>query len=387
MRAFRARIRFVFMNSRLVASLLFTASVALAGCATRDDVSQAPAHPALTAAEGRSLVGRLLPDGVADRGGWATDIYAAIVALEIPATAENICAVAAITEQESGFRVDPQVPGLSAIARKEIDKRREGAGIPRLVLDAAFALPSSTGKSYSERLDAVKTERQLSDLFEDFIGKVPLGKTFLTDFNPVATGGPMQVSVAFAEAYVARKTYPYPVSGTIRHEVFTRRGGMYFGIAHLLDYPAAYDRHLYRFADFNAGHYASRNAAFQNALTQASGIPLSLDGDLLRYENGQAAKKPGNTELASRVLARRLDLSEAQIRGDLELGKVRGFEQSRLYARVFALVDKLAGKPAPRAVLPKIQLKSPKITRQLTTDWFANRVDGRYRACLARLNA
>ena len=36
------------------------------------------------------------------------------------------------------------------------------------------------------------------------------------------------------EAHVAAKPYPYPVSGSIRNEVFTRRGGMYFGIAHLL---------------------------------------------------------------------------------------------------------------------------------------------------------
>ncbi len=361
--------------------------MALAGCATRDDASRAPLHPTLSAADGRALVGRLLPEGIVDRPSWAIDIYAAIAALEIPATAENICAVVAITEQESGFQVDPPVPGLATIAWKEIDKRRESAGIPKLVLDAALALPSTNGKSYSERLNAVKTERQLSELFEDFIRRVPLGKTFLAEHNPVGTGGPMQVSIAFAEAHAAAKTYPYPVSGTIRHEVFTRRGGMYFGIAHLLDYTASYDRQIYRFADFNAGRYASRNAAFQNALTQASGIPLSLDGDLLRYEDGQAAAKPGNTELAARVLARRLEMTDAQIRRDLELGRVRGFEQSRLYARVFALVDKLAGKPAPRAVIPRIRLQSPKITRQLTTDWFASRVDSRYRTCLGRYRA
>ena len=112
------------------------------------------------------------------------------------------------------------------------------------------------------------------------IAQVPLGQRFFSGYNPVRTGGPMQVSIDFAESQVKQRSYPYRLTGSVRDEVFTRRGGLYFGIAHLLDYPAGYDQPLYRFADFNAGQYASRNAAFQNAVSVVSGIKLDLDGDL-----------------------------------------------------------------------------------------------------------
>jgi uncharacterized protein DUF1615 len=339
----------------------------------------------MSAEEGRALVSRALPDGINDRGGWAIDVYAAFAALNIAAAHENVCAAIAIIGQESSFQVDPVVPGLAAIARKELDRRRENAGIPKLAVDAALALPSTNGKSYGERLDSVKTEQQLSELYDDFIGQVPFGKSLLAARNPVRTGGPMQVSVGFAEAFATENAYPYPVSATIRHEVFTRRGGVFFGIAHLLDYPTSYTRPLYRFADYNAGRYASRNAAFQSAVTQVSGIPLELDGDLLRHDGGKPSREPGSTELAVRVLARRIGLDHDDIRRDLEREKELAFEETRLYRRVFELADAANGNAAPRAVLPRIPLESPKITRPLTTEWFANRVETRYEACLRRL--
>jgi hypothetical protein len=367
--------------TRVVATAL---AIALAGCATTEPES--PATRPMTASEGRALIARLLPENVKDKSGWATDIYAAFASLDLRASADNFCAAIAIIGQESSFEADPAVPGLAKIARAEMEKRRESAGIPKFALDAALALPSTNGKSYAERLDAVKTEQQLSLLYEDFIDQVPFGKTLLADRNPVRTGGPMQVSIAYAVAFSAEKPYPYPVSESIRHEVFTRRGGVYYGVAHLLDYPAPYTRQIYRFADFNAGQYSSRNAAFQQALTQASGIPLTLDGDLLRYERGEPSREPSSTELAARVLARRMDMTNDEIRRDLARGKGAGFEQTRVYLRVFALVD-APGKPAPRAVLPNIPLTSPKITRPLTTDWFANRVQTRYEACLKRASS
>jgi hypothetical protein len=213
-------------------------------------------------------------------------------------TTQNLCAVLAVTEQESTFPVDPTVPGLGKIARDEIDRRAARYTFPACWSAVRLQVRSPNGKTYSERLNAARSEKELSAIFDDFIGMVPMGQTLFGGFNPVHTGGPMQVSIDFAEQHA--KGYPYPVEGSIRREVFTRRGGMYFGIAHLLGYPVSYAHPLYRFADFNAGWYASRNAAFQNAVSRASGIPLALDGDLIRF----GSIMPGSTELVVRTLGK-----------------------------------------------------------------------------------
>jgi len=357
--------------------LLLAALALLAACA---EPPIAPG-PQLTAEQGRARVAKALPKNVGDRAGWATDIYAAFASLGLQPTVENVCAVVAITEQESGFQADPAVANLPAIAWKEIERQREKMGIPKLVLEAALALSSSDGRSYRERIDAVKTEHDLSNIYEEFIDRVPLGRRLLADRNPVRTAGPMQVAIAYANEHAKAKPYPYPVAKTIREEVFTRRGGVYFGIAHLLDYPARYDQLIYRFADYNAGHYASRNAALQKAITDLTGVPLELDGDLIPHDS----KEVGATERAARVLGPRIELSNEQIRHDLELENQPGLERSRLWERTFRQADAIGPNPAPRATLPQIKLASPKFTRNLTTEWFARRVNERHRACLTRL--
>ena len=113
-------------------------------------------------------------------------------------------------------------------------------------------------------------------------------------------------------------------------------------------------------------------------MSTASGIPLALDGDLLAH--GDEAVKTGDTEAATRVLAARLELSESAIRPAFERGTADDFERTPLYQRTFALANRLEGRPLPHA----IALHSPKFTRSLTTEWFAGRVDERYRRCLGR---
>jgi len=346
----------------------------LAGCAT------APPAPTRPPADTRGEIVRRMPAKVADRALWAADIETAFAAQRIEPSSENICAVLAVVEQESGYVADPAVANLPAIARGEIDRRAAALHVPAFMVDAALAIRSPDGRRYADRLRTVRTERDLSDLYEDMIGSVPLGKRLFADYNPVQTGGPMQVGIPFAESKAAG--YPYPVEGSIRDEVFTRRGGLYFGIAHLLGYRTPYTRKVHRFADYNAGWYASRNAAFQNAVAVASGIPLALDGDLLAP--GAPLDRPGQTERAVRTLAAGLRMDDRGIRDALERGDRLDFGDTALYARLYALAEARAGKPLPRAMIPGIRLESPKITRELTTAWFATRVDERYRRCLQR---
>lgn len=328
-------------------------------------------------AQARRLIERSLPHGVTDRDGWTADLYAGFTVLGIEPGPQNVCAVIAVIEQESGFRVDPVVPGLAAIAWKEIDDRAAHAGVPRLAVHSILQLTSSTGRTYGERIDGARTEKELSDIFEDFIGSVPLGRTLFAAHDPIRTRGPMQVHVVFAEEFAAVRPYPYPVKTSIADEVFTRRGGLYFGIAHLLAYPSG--QYLFRFADFNAGQYASRNAAFQEALAAASGVALVADGALLPHDE---SKTVGATEAALRALGPRLRLSEGSIHAALERAKMQDFEKTTAYVRVFAMADDTEKRSLPREVVPRIELHGPKIARKLTTEWYANRVNARFEGCL-----
>lgn len=354
--------------------LLPLALLVLAGCSHQPSDTASQPRPT----DVKAHIARLLPAGVSDRQGWTQDIFVAFNSQNIVPDVSNICAVIAVTGQESNFSADATVPGLPKIAWAEIDRRAGQMHIPSFLVRTALMINSPTGKSYAWRLDHVKSEKELSAVFDDFIDMVPMGQKLFGNLNPIHTGGPMQVSIAFAEANA--KGYPYQVDSSVRREVFSRRGGMWFGTRHLLGYPANYPSPLYRFADFNAGWYASRNAAFQAAVSRLSGIKLALDGDLINYGSDSA----GSTEKAVRTLGKRLDYSDRAIRRALEKGDSIDFEKTDLWKSVFALAEKDAGKKLPREVLPGIKLESPKITRNLTTAWFAQRVNSRYQSCIGR---
>jgi len=354
--------------------LTLVAALVLAGCSSK----KTPEAPVRQPADVKAQIQRLLPAHVSNKADWADDIYTSFRTQQLDPSTSNLCAVIAVADQETNFSAEAAVPGLPKIAWGEINRRAAKVHVPAFVVRTALMIKSSNGESYAARLDKVRSEKELSDIFDDLIDMVPMGQTLFGNLNPIHTGGPMQVSIAFAEAHA--KGYPWPIDGSIRREVFTRDGVIYFGTLDVLGYPADYSQPLYRFADFNAGWYASRNAAFQAAVARATGMKLTLDGDLILY----GSEKAGSTELAVRTLAKQIDMSDSEIRRDLEKGEKAEFSDSTLWRQVFTLADKMAGRRLPREMLPGIKLESPKITRNLTTAWFAQRVDSRYQQCLSR---
>jgi hypothetical protein len=94
--------------------------------------------------------------------------------------------------------------------------------------------------------------------------------------------------------------------------------------------------------------------------------------------------RPGATEAALRAMAPQLGMDAAGIRDALRKGHALAFEDTPLYREIFVIAERRAGGPLARARVPQIDLKSPKITRKLTTAWFADRVNQRWKQCMAR---
>jgi hypothetical protein len=88
--------------------------------------------------------------------------------------------------------------------------------------------------------------------------------------------------------------------------------------------------------------------------------------------------------MALLAVATRLHLSEREIHSALEEERTKDFERTQLYRAVFDLADRTRRAPVPRAIVPQIDLHGPKISRKLTTAWYAERVNGRFERCEQR---
>lgn len=360
-------------------------------------VTQEPAAPSLSVSE----ITQLVPKHVNDRGGWAQDIAAAIVAADRTPTAERSCAVIAVIEQESNFKTDPTVADLPRIVREGLEKKLSGLGIlSGLALKALLSghAPGQT-ESFNDRIGKLRSERDLDLFFRDmaraYRGKLPgtfavataLNALFdtgdLEDLNPVTTAGSMQVKVSFARQLGG---YSDLDDAAVRDALYTRAGGVRAGTARLLGYEAAYDDIIYRFADYNAGLYASRNAAFQQRLADLTGLKLALDGDVLAYEGDEPADRESQTLTAMLLVARSHDMWEWLVERHAKSEKTADFENTYIWNQVSDSWKKKFRKEPVYARMPDVTLVSPKLAANRSTAWFAASVKKRYQACRARLS-
>lgn len=373
----------------------------LAGCTRGVRPEAAPELPRLSEAQ----VARLLPPGVKEREGWAHDVLAALEAVEAAPSPQAVCEVLAVVEQESGFQADPAVPNLSKLVRGRLEAYAGKLGPlgPR-ALETLLAghAPGGDKRPFETRLKALRTERDLDRLFRDMLAYQErehpglytaadwahqlFGTGGLEALNPVTTAGSMQVSVRFAQERAGEDRKPEEV----REELYTRPGGVRYGTARLLGYEAGYSEPLYRFADYNAGLYASRNAALQEQVSRLTGIELAPDGDLLLYDAGGEPKGEDSRTLQAILAFRQRyapELSERQVRRDVHKEKTAEFEATETYRAIRRAYEQQTGAGAPYARLPDVTLHSPKLTRELTTAWFARSVDGRFQKCMRRYEA
>jgi hypothetical protein len=337
---------------------------------------------------------------VVDASGWALDLHDVLQQLDLPQSKENICASIAVIDQESGFVADPMVPGLGKVSEQALRSKFEKVPIGGTIALRWLEANPSPNASFMARIRNAKTERDLDLAFRslvayagkttslDVVLKLGLLNKFIEEKNEIDTVGSMQVSVKFALTETRKRRWlPMTLDDVygVRDQLYTRQGGMYFGVKQLLDYDTGYSQKIFRFADFNAGRYASRNAAFQQVVAKLTGQELAYDGDLLRYgKDGQPLKTITATEKAVRLANSKhnLGLDENTIRADLLKEKDVGFASTRTF---IALRDRYATTsktPAAFAALPDIALISPKLSRSFTTRRFAESVNKRYQACM-----
>ena len=355
------------------------------------------ADQVMSRAEVRVLAGRIVPPGK-DAAGWAADISAALEVNAIRPSRSNVCSVMAVIGQESTFTANPEVAGLGRMAEQQIKAKLSKLpvlpGAAAAGVEIFLAMKPTPEKSYLAMIRAARTERDLDlvyrnltfFLFREYASTRLLNTGAVAQridaANPVSTLGSMQVSAAFAIAEVETARNRRLGLGAIwklRDELYTRKGGVAYGTRMLLGYRADYPSRLFVFADYNAGRYASRNAAFQHMVSVLAGADLALDGDLMLYDAGKPRPEASATETALRRLKL---MDDESLRADLLREKAFAFRDTETYKAVSKAFTAKTGQPSPYAMLPQIALKSPKIRNHMTTEIFARAVQGRYDRCM-----
>lgn len=363
-----------------------------------------PTAPAMSLEQTTTLIKIAEPNAREPRA-WATDLLAVLKEHKLAQSRENICAVIAIADQESGFVANPAIPNLGKISEQAVITKLKKFS---LLGDGAVLFLNkfpNANDSFMQRIRKAKTERDLDLAYRDLISGLKqyaqqykltwlvnnqFAASFIEGNNEINTIGSMQVAVSFAVQFEREqrkgKTLSLEEMYQVRDKLYTRKGGLYYGTLLLLGYESGYDKKIYRFADFNAGRYSSRNAAFQTMISKLTEKTIASDGDLLIYQaDGDVEMTVSGTEQAVRTLVKtfNLGLKDYQIRRDLLKEKQLALNNTPTYQAILKVYRQETGKAPLYAQLPGIELHSEKSSRILTTAKFANTVNTRYQRCVS----
>lgn len=392
----------LLLSSAVKPFSILTLSVILAACGDNSWWSKNN-QPTLDADQ----IKQLLPPRINERSAWAKDIFDITEQLDIPQTKENICSIVAVADQESNFVADPQVAGLGEKAVKEVEDRLDEKFKDKLgdaiggtlagYFQEVLKNQPSPDNNYLSQMRRVKTERQLDELYREIFSYMSkhyhvsaltgaaklVGQDFAEKLNPVTTLGSMQVHIGYAKEHKRQGGN----IAALRSDLYSRYGGLYYGIHRLMMYPADYNKAIYRFADYNSGMYSSRNAAFQSMLNALTNTKLDLDGDLLLYTKDGSIRSTisqSERELTSVFASNNMLVTPRQIRTDLKKEKKKDFEDTATYRAVTKLYQEKMAKEPMYAIMPEVVISGPKLSRDYNTNWFATRVNGRYQSCMQR---
>ena len=311
---------------------------------------------------------------------WLSSLNLALFELGVPCGREDFLVLVLTTIQlESAVRSDPALENadLESLFDYKLARLRDSTILVAPVLNQSRLVDELRTKLRADtRSGRVRTEGDLGRYVEGDL-RVWLAGRLTADYfipgpmarfaaeqalvSPVGTIGPMQVSVPKAYRNARRRGEGVASIEAMQRLLLDRGTALYRGLKEgiyiLWRGFSFYSRELpleeaiqYTTADYNAGEFSSRNAAFQQRVAEMSRRELSLDGDLLLYDGDAPRQRVSNTESA--VLTLKAGLSPSQVREDLMQEKEPGFVTTATYLKVCEQYQARLKKPCRLAVVP-----------------------------------
>jgi hypothetical protein len=354
---------------------------------------------------------------VADAEEWTLSVLMALCANDMPLAPEYVSLVFAIIEKESSFVAHGLLPnqpeGFHKLAHRLIDDifsgdstaldrvfgQQLGAKLARAVITLAKKLGILSGERAKQKFDKlyarfdwhrITTEWDIENvLSEDILtlseGITPLSlsiKAFLAYFPDVEqrlrshsllrSVGPMQVSTKRERPFIQDDLQEL-TEDKIRRLLYTIEGGVYFGtkkLQRLVDIYAgegllSAEAVEFIAADYTAGFYISRNAAFIQQIGLLADARFPADTTLRSPQVKDALKKilkglNGSEDGAAKESGINSWAYLEQIQRIGSLARKKGLEQSILYQMVKRQYGYYTGRKPVYAVISRKHLYSPK---------------------------